>query len=197
MNLILASKSPYRAKIMRDAGLKFDVATSDIDERAIEAPLHESDMPPADIAEVLAIAKAEDVSGRNLGALVIGSDQVLAFEDEMLHKPENMEEARRRLLMLSGKTHQLHSAVVLYLESKLVWSHVETTSIKFRKLSPEFIGHHLAGVGEKALSSVGAYQIEGEGIQLIEKITGDFFSIIGLPLLPLLAELRRIGHLES
>lgn len=197
MNLILASKSPYRAKMMKDAGLIFESINAEIDERDIEKPLRESDMPPPDIAEVIAIAKAENISSKNMGSLVVGSDQVLAFEGEMLHKPEDMEAARRRLLLLSGKKHQLHSAVALTQNGKLLWSHVETTIIQFRKLSPQFVGRHLASVGDKALTSVGAYQIEGEGIQLIEKIEGDFFSIIGLPLLPLLAELRRREILET
>lgn len=195
--LILASKSPYRAEMLKNAGLKIDCIGAKIDERFIEAPLREAEMPPNDIAEVLAMAKAEDVSSKNLGHLVIGSDQVLSFEGEMLHKPEDMEAARRRLLALSGKTHQLHSAVTLFQDGQSVWSHVETTVIHFRNLSPSFVGRHLASVGEKALTSVGAYQIEGEGIQLIEKIEGDFFSIIGLPLLPLLEELRRLKFLDT
>lgn len=195
--LILASRSPFRAAILKNAGLAFDIEAADIDERAVEAPLQDSGMASADIAEILAMAKAEDVSERFPEAVVIGSDQVLAFEGEQLHKPSTMEDARRRLLALSGKEHELHSAVVLVREGSVLWSHVETTTIRFRKLSPQFVGHHLASVGEKALSSVGAYQIEGEGIQLIEKIDGDFFSIIGMPLLPLLAELRRMNILES
>ena len=197
MKLILASKSPYRAQMLKNAGLTIECVGAKIDERSVEKPLIEADMLPADIAEVLAIAKAEEVAARYPGDLIIGSDQVLALGDEMLHKPEDMEAARRRLLALSGKTHELHSAVVLYHEGQMIWSHVETTTIKFRQLTPQFVGRHLASVGQKALTSVGAYQVEGEGIQLIEKIDGDFFSIIGMPLLPLLSELRQIGILEN
>ncbi len=197
MKLILASKSPYRAKMLESAGLKFDCENARIDERSVEAPLLEVDMAPADIAEVLALAKAEEVALRFSSALVVGADQVLEFEGGILHKPADMEEARRRLLALSGKSHQLHSAVVLLREGQLIWSHVETTHIKFRTLTPQFIGRHLARVGEKALTSVGAYQIEGEGIQLIEKVEGDYFSIIGMPLLSLLEQLRQIGFLEN
>ena len=192
MKLVLASKSPFRAQLLQNAGLEFAAEPARIDERSVEQPLVEADLPPADIAEILAIAKADDVSGRNPGALVIGSDQILAFEGEMLHKPEDMEAARRRLLALSGKSHQLHASVVLVQDGETKWSHVETATIRFRLLSPEFIGRHLASVGDKALSSVGAYQIEGEGVQLVEKIEGDFFTIMGLPLLPLLAEMRRM-----
>ena len=183
--------------MMKNAGLVFDVEAADIDERAVEAPLQASGMAPADIAEILAIAKAENVSVRYPDALVIGSDQVLAFEGEQLHKPSTMEEARRRLLALSGKSHELHSAIVLVKAGSVQWSHMETAIIRFKKLTPQFVGRHLASVGEKALSSVGAYQIEGEGIQLVDKIDGDFFSIIGMPLLPLLAELRHMNILES
>ena len=197
MKLILASKSPYRAQMLKNAGLTIECVGAKIDERSVEKPLIEADMLLADIAEVLAIAKAEEVAARYPGDLIIGSDQVLALGDEMLHKPEDMEAARRSLLALSGKTHELHSAVVLYREGQMIWTHVETTTIKFRQLTPQFVGRHLASVGQKALTSVGAYQVEGEGIQLIEKIDGDFFSIIGMPLLPLLSELRQIGILEN
>jgi septum formation protein len=197
MKLVLASKSPFRAQLLQNAGLEFAAEPARIDERSVEQPLVEADLPPADIAEILAIAKADDVSGRNPGALVIGSDQILAFEGEMLHKPEDMEAARRRLLALSGKAHQLHASVVLVQDGETKWSHVETATIRFRLLSPQFIGRHLASVGDKALSSVGAYQIEGEGVQLVEKIEGDFFTIMGLPLLPLLAEMRRMQVIGS
>ncbi len=196
-NLILASKSPYRASMLKNAGLEFDAITAGIDERAVEAPLADSNMSLADIAEILAIAKAQDVSSRFSERIIIGSDQVMEFEGQQLHKPADMEEARRRLLALSGKKHELHSAVVLVQNSEMLWSHVETTTIIFRSLTPEFIGHHLADVGEVALTSVGAYQIEGRGIQLIENIKGDFFSIIGMPLLPLLKQLRSMNILEK
>jgi septum formation protein len=194
--LILASKSSFRATMLKNAGLEFLTIAANINERAVEAPLVKTKMPLTDIAEILAIAKAEDVSASNVEKLVIGSDQVMEFDGQQLHKPKDMEEARRRLLSLSGKKHQLHSAVVLVKNGEMIWSHVETTSIWFRSMTPEFIGHYLADVGAVALTSVGAYQIEGQGIQLIEKIDGDFFSIIGMPLLPLLKELRRLKILE-
>ena len=197
MKLVLASKSPFRATLLKNAGLEFSALAANIDGRAVEAPLLAAKMSSCDIAEVLALAKAEEVSARQPGAIVIGSDQTLEFEDEMIHKPSTMEEARRRLLKFSGRSHFLHSAVVLLRDGEVLWTHVETSAIKFRHLTPQFVGHHLASVGEKALTSVGAYQIEGEGVQLIEKIEGDFFSIMGLPLLPLLAELRRLEILES
>lgn len=197
MKLVLASKSPFRASLLRNAGLDFSAEPANIDERAVEQPLLDADLPPVDIAEILAIAKADEVSSRRSDALVLGSDQILAFEGEMLHKPQDMEEARRRLLALSGKTHHLHSSIVLVKNGQTLWSHVETAAITFRPLSPEFIGRHLASVGEIALTSVGAYQVEGQGVQLMEKIEGDLFTIMGLPLLPLLAQLRRMDVIES
>ncbi|WP_075997665.1 Maf-like protein [Salaquimonas pukyongi] len=197
MNLVLASASPFRSALLNNAGLEFEAVAAKIDERAVEQPLLEAGLPPADIAEVLAIAKAEDVSARNTGALVIGSDQVLSLDGEILHKVADMEGARRRLLQLSAKTHHLDSAIALVRDGEVLWSHVERAALTMRSLSPEFVGRHLAEAGDTILSSVGAYQIEGVGIQLFEKIDGDLFTIMGLPLLPLLAELRRQAALEG
>ena len=148
------------------------------------------------IAEVLAQAKALEVSERFSGVHVIGCDQTLTLDGQILHKPEDMEAARRRLLELSGKTHQLNSAVSIALNNEVIWSYVVVSHITFEKLDPGFVGRHLALVGDQVLSSVGAYQIEGPGIQLMEKIDGDYFSIIGLPLLPLLKQLRNLDLLD-
>ncbi|HRP79946.1 MAG TPA: Maf family protein, partial [Aquamicrobium sp.] len=145
----------------------------------------------------LAEAKALDVSGRMPGRLVLGADQTLSLGDEVLHKPADMEEARRRLLRLSGRTHELNSAVVLIRDGAVIWRHVGVARLTMRDLDPAFIGRHLSRVGEKALSSVGAYQIEGEGIQLFEAVEGDHFTIVGLPLLPLLAKLRELGAVDG
>lgn len=195
--LILASTSPYRQAILRDAGLDFEAVAPGIDERAAEAPLKGSGATPQEVAEILAAAKALAVSERYPAALVIGCDQTLSLGGEILHKPANMEEARRRLLALSGKTHQLNSAVVLASGGQVIWQHVGVASLTMRHLDPAYVGRHLAAVGDKALSSVGAYQIEGQGIQLFEKVEGDHFTIVGLPLLPLLAELRRLKAIDG
>lgn len=197
MNIILASKSPFRATLLKNAGIAFTAQSADIDERAVEAPLYDSGASPEDVALVLAEAKALDVSERNPDALVIGSDQTLSLGDEILHKPENMEAARRQLLRLSGQTHHLNSAVVLARNGQTVWRHVSVARMTMRNLDPAFIGRHLARVGEMALQSVGAYQYEGEGVQLFEKVDGDYFTIVGLPLLPLLADLRREGAIDG
>lgn len=195
--LILASASPFRKALLDNAGLDVEAVRAQIDERTAEAPLVATGAAPADVAEVLALAKAQDVSNRYPAALVIGCDQTLALGDEIFHKPADMEAARRHLLRLSGKTHQLNSAVVVVRGGETLWSTVQTASMTMRKLEPAFIGRHLARVGEKALSSVGAYQVEAEGIQLFERIEGDHFTIVGLPLLPLLAALRELGAIDG
>lgn len=195
--LILASGSPFRLAMLKNAGLDVEAVPARVDERALEAPLQDSGVSPEDVAAILAEAKAVEVSERSPGALVLGCDQTLSLGDEVFHKPADMEGARRHLLALSGKTHQLNSAAVLVRDGSVLWRHVGIANLTMRKLSPAFIGRHLARVGQKALASVGAYQIEGEGIQLFEKVEGDHFTIVGLPLLPLLSELRNLGAIDG
>lgn len=195
--IILASGSPFRKKMLEDAGISFEVARPEIDERAVESAVEGSGLTPGDLASILAEAKALDVSQRAPGQYVIGTDQTLSLGDEVLHKPKDMEEARRRLLALSGKTHQLNSAVVIVRDGDVVWRHVSVAHLTMRELDPGFIGRHLSSVGEIALSSVGAYQIEGKGIQLFERVDGDHFTIVGMPLIPLLAKLRELGAIDG
>ena len=195
--LILASASPFRQSLLTNAGLDFISLKPGIDERQAERPLKQSGATPQDVALVLATAKADDVSTRNPGVLVIGSDQTLSLGDEIFHKPADMEAARRHLLKLSGKTHRLNSAVAIVRDGETLWSHVGIARLTMRILDPAFVGRHLARVGARALLSVGAYQIEGEGIQLFEKIEGDYFTIVGLPMLPLLAALRELGAIDG
>lgn len=197
ITLILASKSPFRSMLLRNAGLSFITEAPAIDERAIEEPLQKSGVTPEDMALVLAEAKARDVSTRHKNALVIGSDQTLSLNNRVFHKPRDMDDARRHLLAMSGKTHQLNSAVSLTIDGETVWRHISIARMTMRELSPAFIGHHLARVGSKILSSVGAYQFEGEGVQLFDEIDGDYFTIVGLPLLPLLKELRFRGAIDA
>lgn len=189
--LILASKSPFRSALLKNAGIAFSTASAEVDERAVEAPLYETGATPEEVAQVLAEAKALDVSEKKPGAVVIGCDQTLSLGDKIFHKPADMEAARRQLLKFSGMTHQLNSAVVLAKDGKTLWRHVSIARMTMRDLDPGFVGRYLGRVGEAALSSVGAYQVEGPGIQLFEKIDGDYFTIVGLPLLPLLDELRK------
>lgn len=196
-NLVLASGSPFRKKMLEDAGLVFETQKPEIDERAVEKAVEGSGINPQDLAAILAEAKALDVSQTRSGAIVIGTDQTLSLGDQVLHKPKDMEEARRRLLALSGQTHQLNSAVVLVRDGEVLWRHVGIALLTMRALDPGFVGRHLSSVGDKALSSVGAYQIERQGIQLFERIEGDHFTIVGLPLLPLLAQLRELGVIDG
>jgi septum formation protein len=196
MKLILASGSSSRRALLENAGLEFEVVPAELDERAAEAPLLQAGADVADIALALAMAKATMVSEAHAGALVIGADQMLELDGERLTKPADMEAARHQLLKLSGKSHTLHASVVCARDGGIVWEHVEPAHMTMRRLTPKFIGRYLAAVGPDALSSVGAYQIEGRGIQLFEKIDGDFFAILGLPLLPLLAFLRSQGIVE-
>ena len=179
------------------AGLSFAQIASNLDERALEAPLDDADVSPEDRAQILAEAKGLDVSAAKPGHLVIGCDQILSIDNEILHKCADMEGARRRLLALSGRTHYLHSAVTLSKDNETLWRHVTTCEMKMRHLSPGFIGRHLSDVGDAVLSSVGVYQIEGPGIQLFEAIEGDMFSVIGLPLLPLLEQLRKLEVIDG
>jgi len=196
-SVILASSSEIRATLLANAGIEFDAIGADIDERAVEAPLLDANFLPEDIASVLAEAKALEVSERYPGAYVIGADQILAFGGRRWTKPESVEEARSNLLDLRGRTHELHAAVVCARDGEAVWRHVSTARLSMRNFSPQFLGRYLASIGENALSSVGSYQLEGEGVQLFDRIEGDYFTILGLPLLPLLAFLRQEGVIDG
>ena len=196
MTLILASASGTRRALLMNAGLSFDVVPAEIDERAAEAPLIKAGASLDDVALALAMAKAASVSETHPMSLVIGADQVLELDGERMTKAVDMDAARLQLLRLSGRTHLLHTAVACAREGEIVWQHVETAEMTMRPLPPVVIGRYLAAVGEEALKSVGCYQLEGRGAQLFEAVEGDFFSILGLPLLPLLAFLRATGLLE-
>ncbi|RFB87286.1 septum formation protein Maf [Rhizobium leguminosarum bv. trifolii] len=195
--LILASSSPFRRMLMENAGLSFEAHAARIDERAVEAPLEKAGATPDAVALVLAKAKAEDVSSRFPDRLVIGSDQTMSLGDRVFHKPRDMADAANHLQALSGVTHRLNSAVAIVSNGAVVWEHLAHADLTMRPLTAEFIARHLARVGDRALSSVGAYQLEGEGIQLFEKIEGDYFTILGLPMLPLLKKLRDLGAIDG
>jgi septum formation protein len=191
-SIILASASRTRRAILEAAGLEFEVVSSGIDERGVRDALSAGNGPidPADLAEVLARAKAEQVSRRNADATVVGADQVLALDGEVLVKAADFDAVRETLLKLRGRTHQLHSAVALADRGEATWTFVDTAHLTMRRFSTAFLGQYLARVGAAAFESVGGYQIEGFGIQLFERIDGDYFTVLGLPLLPLLTELR-------
>jgi septum formation protein len=196
--LILASSSKSRARLLEAAGLAFIVEPPGLDEATMRQAISgEESLAPHDVAEVLARAKAEAVSDLAPKAYVIGADQILALGKTTMSKPDSMEAARRQLLDLSGKTHTLHTAVAVATNGETIWAETTVATLTMRKLSPEFIGRYLSAAGEEVLDSVGAYQLESIGIQLFDKTDGDYFSILGLPLIPLLDTLRREGVIEG
>ena len=195
--ILLASASPFRKALIDNAGVAVEAVPAEIDERAVEEAVGRSGVTPADIADILAEAKAIEVSERNPDAWVVGSDQVLSLDGEILHKAADPGEARLRLLKLSGRTHILDTGVVLARAGEIVWRHVSTARMTMRPLTPEFHGRYLSHAGSGVLASVGAYQIEGPGIQLFERIEGDHFTIVGLPMLPLLEALRAHGAIDG
>jgi septum formation protein len=197
--IILASTSRARREMLAAAGVPFTVEAAEVDEPAIRAKLlGEKVQPkPPQIAEALARAKAEDVSGRHKGALVIGGDQVLALGSELLTKAKSTAAARATLERLRGRVHELHSAVALAANGKVLWSHTGTARLKMRDFSDAFLDDYITRAGERIQQSVGAYELEGLGVQLFETIEGDYFTILGLPLLPLLAELRAHGMIPA
>ena len=190
--LILASQSRSRRLMLAAAGLNFEAIASNVDEPQLRRQLEASGKPsgPEDIARALAAAKAEDVSRAHPGALVIGGDQVLALGKRIFEKPPDMAAARRQLLELRGRMHDLVSAVVLAEGGRVVWSHAETATLTMRLFSPAFLDGYLEKAGPDVCLSVGSYQLEGLGVQLFERIEGDYFTILGLPLIALLGELR-------
>lgn len=196
-HIILASGSVHRRRLLEQAGIVVEAVASDIDERAVEQSFGDAEVTPEDLASILAEAKASDVSGQRHGFIVIGADQTLELDGVLFHKPASMEEARRTLLALSGKTHRLHSAYALVRDGVVLKRRVETASLTLRALNPAEIGRYLARAGNAVLGSVGAYQIEGQGIRLMDRIEGDFFTIIGLPLLPLIKDLAAEGALDD
>ena len=194
--LILASGSGARRTLLANAGLAFDVVPATLDERAVEAPLIASGATPKALALALAEAKASEVSGRLPDALVIGADQTLDCDGHRGTKSDSIAAARAQLMRLAGRSHQLHSAVAVARGGAVRWRHTGTATLTMRPLTPSFIDAYLERVGEAVLASVGVYQLEGEGIRLFERIEGDYFTILGLPLLPLLAYLRSVGAIE-
>jgi septum formation protein len=177
------------------AGVPFTVQAADVDEPAIRARMRKADahVDPKKIAAVLAAEKAEDVSGKIGGSLIIGADQVLALGDELLSKAPSLEAACEALRKLRGRTHELHSAVTFAEHGKITWSHVATARLTMRDFSEAFLDDYLLRAGDRVGHSVGAYELEGLGVQLFDKIEGDYFTVLGLPLLPVLAELRQRG----
>jgi septum formation protein len=186
--LVLASSSAARKALLTGAGLRFETSPALIDERALEA--ESLGKAPAAVARRLAEAKALEVSRRRPGDVVIGGDQMLAFAGELLHKPGSPEAARAQLDRLRGRLHHLHSGIALARDGALLWSETHSARLLMRDFSDAERDAVLALEGEAALASVGAYRLEGPSVRLFAAIEGDYFTILGLPLLPLLAALR-------
>jgi septum formation protein len=195
--IVLASGSATRAKLLKAAGLTFQIIPPNVDEDAVKHSLLAEKADARRVADALAELKAIKISRAHPDALVIGSDQVLAFGDEIVSKCASMEEARALLMRLRGKKHELISAVVLARGGVPVWRHVEKASLWMNAFSDKFVDDYLAAGGESLLSGVGCYQIEGQGLQLFSRIEGDHFCIQGLPMLPLLSALRAQGALAT
>ncbi len=190
--LILASGSAARQKLLRQAGYDFDICPADIDEERVRKT--HADKSLKEIALILAQEKASHVSAQNPEALVIGSDQICTLENEILSKAKNQEEAFEKLCKLSGQTHQLHTAVSLYENQKEIWSHCDSVSLRMKLLTQDQIQTYMDHAGDALKQCAGAYALEEVGVRLFEKVDGDYFSVLGLPLLPLIAALDERGY---
>jgi septum formation protein len=193
--LVLASRSKVRQKLLVAAGIPIDVCPADLNEREVElaAPSQQS----AAVAMFLSREKALSVEMSNPGRLVLGADQLLALDGKRFSKPGDRAHARAQLLAFSGRTHTLYSAVALVRNATVLFEHVSTARMTMRAFSDRFLEHYLDVVGSDAIESVGAYQLEGLGIQLFERVDGEYFTVLGLPLLEVLDFLRRDGFLLS
>ena len=191
MSLVLASASASRAGLLRAAGVEFSVHPADLDEAALMAGMAGSQA--ASVVLALAGAKALTVSAARPGALVLGGDTVIALDGDLVSKCADMAAARALLQRMSGKDHLLVSAAALARDGNVIWRHASPVRMTVRPLSPAFLDAYLAAEGPAILSSVGCYHYEGRGAQLFDRVEGDYFSVLGLPLLPLLAALRQEG----
>jgi septum formation protein len=193
--LVLASRSAVRRTLLEAAGIAVEICPADIDERGVEAgaPLQ----APVAIAALLAREKASVIAGRNRGRLVLGADQTLSLDGRRFTKPVDRTAARAQLRALSGRSHELYSAIAFVRDDAVLFEHVGVARLTMRALSDRFLDDYLDAVGETVTASVGAYQLEGFGIQLFERLDGDYFTVLGLPLLTALDFLRRHGCLAQ
>lgn len=194
--ITLASKSAIRAAILRGAGVSCEIVSSGVDEASVKADLMARAGTPRVVAQALAALKAIAVSKDRPG-LVIGADQTLELDGALNDKAASLAAARERLILLRGRTHVLHSAVAVARDGLAIWERVETAHLTMRAFSNHFLDGYLARAGKSVLGSVGGYQLEGEGAQLFDEVAGDYFSILGLPLIALLDVLRREGALAQ
>ncbi len=193
--LVLASRSPARRSLLEAAGIPIETVSVDIDERAIEA--RAGALAPAQVASLLAEKKARTAAALWPGRIVVGADQTLALEAQRFNKPDDRVAAHNQLRALAGRSHELHSAIAVASDRQVLFRHVQSARMSMRAMSDQFIDVYLDAAGPQALTSVGSYQLEGLGIHLFERIEGDHFTILGLPLISLLAFFRRIGVLAG
>lgn len=196
-NFILASASEIRADLLRRAAVEFRVETARVDEQTIKDSLVSEGVSARDIADALAEAKARKVAQKNPADMVLGCDQVGAFEDKLLSKPTSPQDALEHLMQMQGKTHRLLSAAVLYEQNKPIWRHVGVVKLTMRTATPDWLQGYVDRNWDSLQSSVGGYKIEEEGVRLFTKIEGDFFHVQGLPLLELLSYLTTRGSLPG
>ena len=194
--VVLASQSQSRAALLSAAGVTFTKVSSGVDETEIKTRMLVEGATPLQIAAALGEAKALAVSAHTPG-LVIGADQTLELDEKLYDKADTLEEARERLSAFRGRTHQLHGGLTLAENGAVVWRYAESSSLTVRDFSDAFLDDYLERYGQAVMSSVGCYHLEGAGAQLFERIEGDYFAILGLPLLPLLAVLRQRGAIPA
>lgn len=195
--IILASTSDIRAQLLRNAGVSFDIIKARIDEDSVKHAMQAEDAPPRDIADALAEMKARKVADKFPDAMVIGCDQVLALDKQILSKPTSPEDAKQQLQQMRGERHMLLSAAVIYHEGKPVWRHIGQVRLRMRDVSDAYLDGYISRNWDDIRHSVGAYQLEAEGVRLFHSIEGDYFNVLGLPLLPLLAFLTLRGVIEG
>ena len=196
-DVILASGSSIRQQLLRNAGLDFKVQPARIDEEAIKQALLAEDGTPRDIADALAEMKARKISDKQPGALVLGCDQVLSFDGALLSKPASRRDARIQLQKMRGHRHELISAVVIYEDGKPVWRHVGVVRMSMRRFSDDYLDGYIDRNWESIRHAVGTYKLEEEGVRLFTQIDGDYFTVLGIPLLNLLSYLGLRGVLEQ
>ncbi|WP_288938892.1 Maf family nucleotide pyrophosphatase [Roseovarius pacificus] len=195
--IILASGSDIRATLLRNAGVVFDVVPARVDEEALRDAMLAEDAGARDIADALAEMKAQKISAKHPEALVIGCDQVLNLQGQLLTKPDSPEMARTQLLAMRGKRHELLSAAVICENGKAIWRHVGVVRLLMRQFSDAYLDDYIARNWDSIRHSVGAYKLEEEGVRLFSQVQGDYFTVLGLPLLELLSYLTLRGDLKG